>query len=160
MLNSKPLGVEIRTSYVVLGLIFSPVLFGHQQIAQNMEKASVVRQARQQENDVRGELKSNVRKQREMSKLAIDRVSQGPCLPLVLKDGLQTPAYLEDGMEIVLPNGQPINSGIGCTELGSTAEIVNGKAFYVAHVAPQDRAEYLKYFQMQFNEGVEKDDNG
>ena len=141
--------VEIKTSYLIIGLILGPIVIGSEQITGDFQSASVVRSQRKQEQANIRHLQDKASLEADLSRLALTRV-QGPCVPLKVESSENTPVRLDEGTPVVNALGQSLNNGIGCTELGDTADIVNGKARNIARISPTDRAEYFEYFDMHF----------
>lgn len=146
--------IQVRVSLIVIGLMSSPFVLAPDRMTAKLNQAETQRAETSERREEANDWFKDAREEKRLSRVAMERV-QGNCPPHVivatgtLSEPTTTPSYFDESMEVVNKHGQPVLSGLACSETGHTAEIVNGQLVKIARVAAEDKAEYLKFFEMQ-----------
>lgn len=140
--------MELKTSHILIGVLFLVFLGNGDRIAGSLGQASTHQQTKSEFSSDRREARQTAREAGKRSKIALDRVKAG-CVPIVDIE-TQQPYYFNEGTRVQDPvTGRVLDQGIVCNSLGVTAEVVDGQITDVILVSPEHKAEYVGHFTMQ-----------
>lgn len=127
---------------------------------ENIQNSNQVQSERSEARRAERSLSREARAKQKLAPVALDRVIAG-CIPVGYADANPTispqgiyrgitETALSEGLLATDVKGQPLSEGaLVCNSLGDTAVVSGGVLTDVIRVAPEDKAEFDSYFQMQ-----------
>ena len=143
--------MQIKTSYVIWGVVALVVLGNGDRIAGNLNESAVQQAEKSAASTQRKQLKQQAREAQKNSAIALSRAKAG-CIQIYDKASGKE-HYFGNGSTVVDPNtGYQLQEGIVCNQLGLTGVVVDGRITDLVMIAPEDKIEYLGYLSLQKGE--------
>ena len=143
--------MQIKTSYVIWGMVLLVVLGNGDRIAGSLETSAEQQSLRTVSSAERKQLKQQAREAQKNSAIALDRAKAG-CIQ-IFDTATGKENYFGNGSTVTDPNtGYQLQEGIVCNSLGLTGVVVDGQITDLVMVSPEDKITYLGYLSLQKGE--------